>query len=417
MTMQEQSGAKQISRSSVVLISVFVFLFGILVGGALDPLKIVVNQWASKVQTATNFAGRDFTLYWDTYNKLKETYVDESKMTDDELYYGSIKGMVESLNDPATAFFDPTETSDYEKSKGGEYSGIGAELDTINKQIIVVAPFEGSPAIQAGLEAGDIITKVNGENVLGKGVTEVVSLIRGEAGTSVAITVVRPRESNKLYELNITRGNISAPSMSLKEIRDGVAVVKINRFTEATLGAWKGKWDQIAEEIIAKQRSGEVKSLIIDLRGNPGGYFDAAILLAGDFVPRGTVISYQRDRSGDDETFATTMDPRLKDIPTVILVNGSSASASEIFAGAMQQAKRATLVGTKTYGKGTAQIIIPLRGGSSLHVTVTKWLLPDKRWINNENPIVPDKEIEFDYDAKEQGKDNQLEEAISIAKG
>jgi carboxyl-terminal processing protease len=204
--------------------------------------------------------------------------------------------------------------------------------------------------------------------------------------------------------------------MSLKEVRDGVAVVKINRFTESTLREWKSKWDDISVDLQKKYANGEIKSVVIDLRGNPGGYFDAAILLAGDFVPKGTVISYQRNRQGEDETFKTLTDPRLEKLPMVILVNGSSASASEIFAGAMQQANRATLIGTKTYGKGTAQIILPVKGGASLHVTVTKWLLPDKRWINNENPIVPNKEVEFDYTAKEQGKDNQLDEAISIGK-
>jgi carboxyl-terminal processing protease len=414
--MQEQKPSKQISQSSVVIISAFVFLVGVLFGGSLDPLKSMVGSWTNQLQVASISSGKDFSLYWEVYNKLKETYVDESKLTENELYYGSIKGMVDSLNDPATAFFDPEETSEYEKSKGGQYSGIGAELDTVNKQIIVLAPFEGSPAMKAGLEPGDIITKVNGENVLGKTVTEVVSVIRGDAGTEVTLNIVRPRESNKQYELKITRGNISAPSMSLKEVRDGVAVVKINRFTESTLREWKSKWDDISVDLQKKYANGEIKSVVIDLRGNPGGYFDAAILLAGDFVPKGTVISYQRNRQGEDETFKTLTDPRLEKLPMVILVNGSSASASEIFAGAMQQANRATLIGTKTYGKGTAQIILPVKGGASLHVTVTKWLLPDKRWINNENPIVPNKEVEFDYTAKEQGKDNQLDEAISIGK-
>jgi carboxyl-terminal processing protease len=405
--------------STVILISVFVFLMGIALGSVFTPLKDLIN---SKVQeTASTIGGgglkdQNFNLYWEVYNTLKDEYVDPNKLNSDEMYYGSIKGMVESLNDPATAFFDPKETSDYNKSRGGEYEGIGAELDYVNKQVVILSPFDGSPAKAAGLESGDIITKVDGQSMAGKNVTEVVSLIRGKSGSQVAITISRPKESYKVYEFKITRGNISAPSMSIKEIKDGVAVVKVNRFTEATYSDWQVKWNGIVRQLEAEIKKGTVKSIVLDLRGNPGGYFDAAVYMASDFVPQGSLISLQRDKDQIDTEYRTTQKPRLENVPLVVMVNGGSASASEIFAGAMKFHKRATLIGEKTYGKGTAQIVIPLKDGASLHVTVSKWLLPNKEWINPENPIIPDKIVALDETQRDNGVDSQLVEAIKTAK-
>lgn len=413
MSLEDQKQKKGISPSSVILIAAVVFVLGSIFGSSMDFFRATVSTQLDKIASGTN--SQDFSLYWDVYNKLKETYVDETKLKKDELYYGTIRGMVESIGDPATAFFDPKETTDYNKSRGGEYSGIGAELDFINKQVVVVAPFEGSPAAKAGIEAGDIIAKVNGESVAGKTVNEVVILIRGESGTEVTVDVVRPRV-NKPFTYKIVRGNISAPSMQLKEIKDKVATVKINRFTENTLTEWQTNWQSIASDLRTKVSAGEVNSVILDLRGNPGGYFDAAVFLASDFVPRGSIIALQRGRDTKDKEYPTYNEPMLANVPLVILVNGSSASASEIFAGAMQHYKKATVVGEKTYGKGTAQIVMPLSGGSSLHVTVSKWLLPDGRWINHDDPITPDKVVPFDYDAKDKGIDNQMNSAIEIAK-
>lgn len=407
---------RNIQSSSVIIVVAFVFVIGVLIGSLVEPLKPFINSAAQNFGQTVSGANQDFSLYWEVYNKLQGNYVDQAKLDKDQLYYGSIKGMVNAIGDPATAYFDPTETADYNKSRGGEYEGIGAELDMVNNQVVIVSPFEGSPAKLAGLEAGDIITKVDGTSVLDLTLNETVSKIRGKGGTQVKITVARPRLNNKPFEFTITRGQISAPSMTFKDVKDGVAEVKINRFTEQSLGEWESKWDAIATDLQSKAAKGEVKSILIDLRGNPGGFFDAAVYLAGDFLPKGSVISYQRDRNSKDDSFPTDRSPRLEKVPVVILVNGSSASASEIFSGAMQYYKRATLIGEKTYGKGTAQIVLPVSGGGSLHVTISKWLLPDKRWINHDSPIIPDKEVKFDYDAKAQGQDNQLDAAQKEAK-
>lgn len=407
---------RKMSVSNVIVALALCLLFGIGIGSITDPLRSYINEKIENAAPTGDLGDKNFSLYWEVYNTLRQYYVDPTKLDADTLFYGSVKGLVESLGDAPTAFFDPDETKEYKKSQSGSYSGIGAELDYVNKMVVVVSPFDGSPAQQAGLESQDIIVKVNGVSTASKSLTQVVSEIRGEAGTTVTLDIVRPRENNKSYTLEMTRGNISAPSITMKDTQDGVAIVKVSRFTEATLAEWVSKWNVVSQDIARQYENGNITGVVIDLRNNPGGYFDAAIVLAGDFLPKESVVAYQREKSGQDQIFATTTTPRLKDIPVVLLVNGSSASASEIFAGALQYYKRATVVGEKTYGKGTAQVVVDLKDGSSVHVTVSKWLLPDKEWLNPENPITPDKEVVYDYDQRAEGKDNQLDEAVGLLK-
>lgn len=408
---------KKVTVANAIVLLGVVLLFGLGLGASSDFLRTYVNDKAASVAPSGDLGNKDFSLYWEVYRQLQETYVDPSKLDADKMLNGSIKGMVESLGDDPTIYLDAKETAEYKKSQSGTYSGIGAELDYVNKTVVVVAPFDGSPAAKAGLEAKDIISKVDGKSTANKTLTEVVSEIRGEAGTTVKLTILRTRENYKEHTLEIIRGNVSAPSIELKPNVNGIAVVKISRFTEATLSEWVTKWNKEAEEISRQFNSGSINGLVIDLRNNPGGYFDAAVILAGDFLPKGTVIAYQRERTGTDQSFPTTTTPRLDKIPVVILVNGSSASASEIFAGAMQHYKRVTVIGEKTYGKGTAQIIQPISDGSSLHVTISKWLLPDKSWLNPENTIKPDKEVLFDYELRaKNGGDNQMDEAVKELK-
>jgi carboxyl-terminal processing protease len=407
---------KKITIANVIVMLGVVLLLGLGLGASNDALRTYVYEKAVSVAPSGDLGKKDFSLYWEVYQQLQETYVDPTKLDADTLLNGSIKGMVEALEDDPTVYLDAKETAEYKKSQSGSYSGIGAELDYVNKAVVVVAPFDGSPAAKAGLEAKDIISKVDGKSTANKTLSEVVAEIRGEAGTKVKLTILRTRENYKEHTIEIVRGNVNAPSIELKTSENGIATVKISRFTESTLSEWVTKWNAAAEEVIKQYKSGMVNGLVIDLRNNPGGYFDAAVLLAGDFLPKGTVIAYQRERVGADKSFQTTTTPRLETMPVVVLVNGSSASASEIFAGAMQHYKRAKVIGEKTYGKGTAQIIQPISDGSSLHVTVSKWLLPDKSWLNPENTITPDIEVVLDYELRAKGEDNQMDAAVKELK-
>jgi len=418
--MNEEIKTKQerkVSLSTAIMVGAFVFVAGLGVGSAFDIFKTAITNTVDTAVTKITTGNQDFSLYWSVYKLLQDKYVDPAKLNESTLYYGAIRGMVAAIDDPATVFLDPEETSSYNDARGGLYQGIGAELDSVNQQIIVVSPFSGSPAEKAGLKGGDIILEVNDVAVYGKSVAEAVLMIRGEAGTVVKLDIVRPSENNKPLTLEITRGTISAPSMEIKEIKDKTAIVAIHRFTETSYQGWTSKWDAIASELQGKVATGEVKSIVLDLRNNPGGFLDAAVYLGQDFLPKGSVVVKQRDRNNRDEATATYREPRLGSVPVVVLVNGNSASASEIFTGAMKFYKRVTVVGEKTYGKGTAQEVLNLSNGTSIHVTVTKWLLPDGTWLNKQNPIVPDKEIVFDSAKNDAEKiDNQLNEALSLLK-
>lgn len=356
----------------------------------------------------------DFDLYWEIWNTMKYQYVDEKSVDEKEMFYGSIKGMVNSYGDPATIFLDPDETEAFTKGSAGNYfSGIGAELGYRENRVVVIAPLGGSPAEAAGMKAGDIITSIDGEDLKSnETIYDIVMKIRGERGTDVKIKVFRPSD-NSSKDFTIKRGDITVPSMSYEESdKKGVYIIDISRFTEASMREWTAKWDETVDSVLAE----DPKAVVIDLRGNPGGYFDAAVYAAEEFLEKDTVVAMQQDRAGKKQVYKVKRNGRLKDIPVIVLVNEGSASASEILAGALQSSDRAKIVGVNTYGKGTAQSIIDYPDGSSLHITVLIWLLPDGTWLNKDNPIIPNKVVEISDEQFKAGEDPQLEEALKLVR-
>ncbi len=352
------------------------------------------------------------------YDDLKKEYVDEKKVDDKKMYYGTIKGMVNAIGDHATVFLDPKENEEYKKSLSAEYEGIGIMMDSIQGVPHVITVFDGSPAKEAGLRSGDLIIKVDGKEVVGETLLKVVKLIKGPSGTKVTLTVIHPDNSSKKVDLVVERRKISAPSMRIEEVRDKIAVVRVNRFTEKTPAEWLLKWSTIVKELQQKIQAGQVKGIVLDLRDNPGGFFDASIQLLSDFLAEGKTVAYQQSRIGIVKEFKTTHAPAIPlSVPMVILVNDGTASAAEITTGALQYYKRGYVIGEKTYGKGTVQRTQDYSDGSSLHITIYKWLLPNKKWINPDAPITPDKIIEFDVSKWEKDKqDNQLEAGIDYLK-
>ncbi|MBI2356594.1 S41 family peptidase [Candidatus Dojkabacteria bacterium] len=352
----------------------------------------------------------NFDLFWDIWDTLKDNYVDETKIDAEKMFYGSIKGLVNSLDDPATIFLDPEETASFNSSNEGKlFEGIGAELGYSNGQIIVISPIDGSPAQKAGLRPGDIILKVDGKDIApSESIFDVVQKIRGKAGTVVKLTILHAGDS-KTIDFEITRGQITVPSIEVKESSNpSVKILKVSRFTDATVSLWNENWDKAVDSIVKSN----AKTVILDLRGNPGGYFDSAVYAAGDFLKKGEVVSKQEDRAGKVKEFKVTRKGKLLNIPVIVLVNSGSASASEILSGALQLNDRAKVVGEKTYGKGTAQSVLSLSNGSSLHITTLKWLLPDGSWLNRDNPIIPDFIIELTEEDFKDGTDPQLEKAM-----
>ena len=395
--MEENKGKKIFET---LVLAVVIFCAGLIFGRSIAP----VSDTSKKV---------DMSLFWQVWDTLDRSYVEKDKVKETEKVYGAIKGLVQSYNDPATIFLTPEETKEFNDLNSGKYfEGIGAELGYSDGSIIIVAPIDGSPAKEAGIRPGDLILAVDDYEVKsGDNIYDIVAKIRGESGTKVSLKVLHKGELEPVV-LEITRGEITVPSMTLKYVGDSndVAFIDIARFTESSLEEWESKWDSIAQDV---QRSG-VDKVLIDLRGNPGGYFDAAVYAADDFLDTGKIISKQEDGKGNVQTFEAKSGGRLLGKEVVIIVDEGSASASEIFTGALQQNKVAVVVGTKTFGKGTAQTVIDLADGSSVHITILKWLLPDGTWLNEENPITPNIEVENSAEDFVKGFDRQYNEALLL---
>ncbi len=373
-------------------------------GSTQEQLEIFKITGQKKNQEVTEL---DFDLFWEVWNTLSTRYVDKD-LSEEDMYYGAIKGMVGGVGDPVTVFLTPEETVDYKKGNAGKFEGVGIELGYEDGDIAVVVPLEGSPAKEAGVRAGDKIIAVDDVSIVGESIYKAVSLIRGDKGSEVVLTVVRDGASES-KDITVVRDEITVPSINFEGMKEGdIAVVDVDRFTEASLEAWKSRWTEVMDEV----KENNPKALILDLRGNPGGYFNAAVWAAGEFVDDGTLVAKQRNRDGQEFAFTVQRDGSLKDIPLVILVDGGSASASEILAGALQHYERAYLIGESTYGKGTAQEIINFPDGSSLHITTLRWVLPSGDILSREDVVDPDKKVELEEEDFKEGEDPQMDAAV-----
>lgn len=330
----------------------------------------------------------DFSLFWEVWNKVEEKYVDEKKIDAKKMYYGAIKGMVASLEDPYTFFLTPDENKKSKDDLGGRFEGIGAQLGMKNGLIVVATPIKNSPASRAGIRSGDIITKVDGDSTRGWTLTQAVGKIRGEQGTKVKLTIVR---EGKELEFEITRDTIKVDSVELSYEKEGsknIAVLKLNQFGETT----NSEWDRAITEIQRQYEAGTVQGMVLDLRDNPGGYLESSVYLASDFLEQGKMIVKQESTIEEDREYSVRRPGRLLDIPLTVLINQGSASAAEILSGALRDYKRATLIGEKSFGKGSVQEALDLDTGAGLHVTVARWILPSGEWINGKG-ITPEIQV------------------------
>lgn len=344
----------------------------------------------------------DFSLFWRVWEVLPQKYLDKSSIDGQKLLYGAISGMVKALGDPYTAFLDPKQNQAVTDELSGSYQGIGIQIGfNKDKRLVVIAPLRGTPAEAAGLKPKDIIVKINDKDTSDMTLPEAVDLIRGQTGSSVKLVLLHDG-SQQTFEKDLKRALIDVKSVDLtyKDAKDGkVAVIVVSRFGENT----DSEWDKAIGQVASKN----VRGVIVDLRNNPGGLLTAAIHLASDFV-KGTVVKQESD-TGAISSLDADHGARLATVPMVVLVNGGSASASEIFAGAMKDDGRGKLVGEKSFGKGTVQDVVNFPGGSSLHVTIAKWLTPNGDSIHGIG-ITPD----FVLLNKDDGKDLQLEKALQL---
>lgn len=330
--------------------------------------------------------------------------VDESAMAD-----GIYKGLLQSLNDPYSVYYTKDEYTALMESSSGIYCGIGATVsqDVKTGIISIVKPFVTGPAYEAGVLPGDIIYKVNGEEVTGEDLTEVVGKIKGEEGSKAEITIVREGEADPL-EFSIARRTIEVPTIEYEMLDNKIGYITISEFDEVTA-------EQFREAVADLESQGQ-KGLIIDVRNNPGGLLTTVVDMLDRILPKGLIV-YTEDKYGTrEEKFSTAKEEFDK--PLAVLINGNSASASEIFAGAIQDYKVGTIVGTTSFGKGIVQSIIPLTDGTAIKVTVSKYFTPEGRNIHKIG-IEPDVEVELNEDLRqkvviEKDEDNQLQKAIDI---
>ncbi|MGI6374222.1 MAG: S41 family peptidase [Patescibacteria group bacterium] len=343
-------------------------------------------------------------MYFEVWDALKTGHVDKNKIKDQELFYGSLKGLAQAVDDPYTVFLDPADTQDLLEDLTGVFEGIGAEIGLRDDIITVIAPLDDMPAKQAGVLAGDRIYAIDGEPTIGLTLDEAVKRIKGPKGTIVTLTIIRGTGETK--EIEIERGVIVVKSVKTELRADGLAVVRISNFNDDTLKLF----NRATDELLAAG----AKGIILDLRNNPGGYLDTSIDIASAWISSGPIVAEQFADNKREEYFARGV-ARLAEIPTVVLLNGGSASASEIVAGALRDYKKATLVGEQTFGKGSVQSIQGLSDGSSLKITVAKWLTPAGDFINDKG-ISPDIEVGLTIDDFNNDRDPQLDQAIKTLK-
>ncbi len=349
----------------------------------------------------------DFSILWEAWNLIKDLHISGSEIDSQQLLYGTISGLVQSLDDPYSVFLSPEDSKKFDEDIRGKFGGVGMEIGIRKNQLVVIAPLKNTPAERAGLKSGDKILKVGDEFTDGITITEAVQIIRGDPGDVVVLTVFRDGW-DETREISITREIIEIPTLDYETIDDGIMHIKLYSFNENA----PRKFYEAAVSALSEN----TKGIILDLRNNPGGFLEVAVNIAGWFVEGNTVVVSERFTSGEERDFKTQHNGALKDIPVIVLVNGGSASASEILAGALQDIRNAKLVGEKTYGKGSVQELKTLDDGSTLKLTIARWLLPNGTIIE-ENGIEPDISIVITEEDTENERDPQLERALATLRG
>jgi len=348
----------------------------------------------------------DFSLFWKAWRILQEKYVDPTRFDNQKMIYGAISGMVKSLEDPYTVFFDPQDTKTFLEDVSGRFEGVGMEVGIRKGQLQVIAPLEGTPAQKAGLRPGDKIIKINDILTADITIEEAVNLIRGPKGTEVTLTILRD-EWNTTRDIKIKRAVIEIPSLDWEYKKDdNIAIIKIHHFS----GKAGIEFAKAAKEVLKTPAN----KIILDLRNNPGGFLEIAQEIAGWFLEKGSVVVIEDfGKKQEQKVYKAEGNSKFLDFPTVVLVNQGTASASEILASALRDNRGIKIIGEKTFGKGSVQELENLEDGSSLKITVANWLTPKKEIISDRGlePDIIVKMTEEDYNKE---RDPQLEKALEI---
>ena len=393
-----------------------IFGIGVYVGSSDKPQLAQINKLFAATQKEEEPRNVDMTAFWKTWDLINDKYVPtgsatSTKITDEQKVFGAIEGLVASLGDQYSFFLPPVEKKAFEESLNGNFGGVGIEIDLRDDVLTVVAPLKGTPADKAGIISGDKIIKIGDKLTVGFKVDEAVALIRGEIGTPVTLTIIRGEKKESL-EFKLIRANIEVPVID-SEFKDGVFLIQLHSFNATSPRAFQ----QALREFINEKKTNK---LVLDLRGNPGGYLEAAVDMASWFLPVGKAIVIEdKGNDSEDKVFRSRgYNVFTNNLKMVILIDRGSASASEILAGALSEYGKGTLVGEKTFGKGSVQEVINVTEDSSVKITIARWLTPNGKSIS-ENGVEPDVMVAAPTDEerkKNPDADPQLAKAIEILK-
>ncbi len=340
-------------------------------------------------------------VFWEAWNIVKNEFykqpLDDKKMT-----YGAVAGMVQALGEPHTMFVDPDTAKKENDDLQGTFEGIGATVNMDQGRLTIVSPIKGSPADIAGLRAGDVVLQVNDTVIQNMDVNQAVSLIRGPKGSTVKLKI--QRGSQPSFDVSIVRDTITSPVVESKMLDNNIAYLRLNEFTATA--------PDLMHKELQNLLGQHPKTLILDLRNNPGGYLYVAVDIASEFLKQDSVVLIEKHKNGDQQEYKTKGGGIANDIPIVLLVNEGSASASEIMSGALKDYKRATIIGTKTYGKGSVQSPVELSDKSQLRVTIAHFFSPQGHEIDGVG-VLPDIQVDDPTDLQiSRNEDPQLDRAV-----
>ncbi|MFA6397341.1 MAG: S41 family peptidase [Candidatus Paceibacterota bacterium] len=394
-----------ISIILIVLIVAGIFFFGVYLGFNNRPSVQKITNILNKETPFKSEA--DFEPFWKVWNLINEKSPWAKDISDQDRVWGATSGLTSSLNDPYTTFFTPEENKAFEETISGEFGGVGIEIGMKDKILTVIAPLKDTPAYKAGIKTGDKIIKIDDKSTADFSIDEAIKTIRGEVGTKVKLTIYRIGLKEP-KEITLTREKINIPTIDIEQ-KDDIFVIRLYNFSANS--------PELFRQALLKFTETKTSKLILDLRGNPGGYLEASIDMASWFLPEGkTVVIEDFGNRQEQEIYRSKgYDIFNENLQMIILVDGGSASASEILAGALQEHKIARLVGDKTFGKGSVQELIKVTPDTSLKITIAKWLTPNGISIS-ENGLTPDFSVPFKIEDAEKGKDPQFDKAIELLK-
>lgn len=386
------------NKNQKIIFSLAIFFLGVFAGQNFEFLKWEQGKGSSGLPLIggekKTSEKTDLSLFWRVWGTLEEKYLDKNKLNRDKMVNGAIGGLVSSLGDPYTVYLAPEQNKNFKDNLSGKYSGVGIQLGYRSGKMVVIAPLDETPASREGVKPNDQILKIDDKDTQDITLPQAVSLIRGVPGTKVKLSLLHEGKE-KPYEVTLTREEITIKSVILKNLSD-VAYLKLTQFGDNA----KEEWDKEVGEILSKN----YQKIILDLRNNPGGRFDKAVVIASEFLEKG-VVARQEWHNGKKQEYPVLGGGKLTKVPLVVLVNKGSASASEILAGALQDHKRSKIVGEKTFGKGTVQEVEEFDNGGGLHISSSKWLTPEGTWVDETKGLKPDREVKTESDEPKESQE------------